>query len=245
MATCIQKNNIRHLSIDRTFFMSIDDETSSRKRPLQNMDDFILDYSNACFMFTRVFRNLGSEQYFFQHDPSPRQIIHGTRIREGNNTLSPHLEIHKKAYQIRPDIGVCALATPTILLGCLSGGLIPTPLLWEEAVRELEMTLPLISYENWRQWKNNSDLERALQNADVICIPHVGVFCCRWVLWSNIVSTSSCRTFGPHNDYCKTNWKGKSLNARTSKSPHTSGKKTFLFQIIKVKTSTKFAKRND
>ena len=145
------------------------------KELLQSMDDFYIGLQQCLFHVHASFSaNLGSEQYFYQHDPSPRQIIHGERIREGENTVSPHFHIHRKAYQIRPDIGVCTIATPTMLLGCLSGGLIPTPLLWEEAVRELGMTLSQISYENWKTIEQNSEFERGLEKADVICIPHVG-----------------------------------------------------------------------
>jgi ribulose-5-phosphate 4-epimerase/fuculose-1-phosphate aldolase len=150
------------------------------KHPPQNkltseMETFYLGLQQSFFHVHASFSvHLGSQKYWFQHDPLGRQIIHGDRIRDGQNQMSKHFEVHQMAYQDRLDIGVCAIATPTTLLGCLTGNLVPIPLLWEEGVRELGMSIPLLSYDMWNTDSYRDEIQRFLQKSDVICIPHVG-----------------------------------------------------------------------
>ena len=82
---------------------------------------------------------------------------------------------HQFVYTVRADIGICSIASPTTLLGCLSGNMPPVPFLWEETVREFGLSIPILSYEKWTNDICNSEIERYLQKSDVICIPYVGV----------------------------------------------------------------------
>ena len=146
------------------------------KQLSSEMDQFYTGIQQCNFHLNASFSaNLGSQQYWFQQDPHPRQVIHGDKIREGDNLLSKHFLTHQFVYTVRADIGICSIASPTTLLGCLSGNMPPVPLLWEETVREFGLSIPILSYEKWTNDICNSEIERYLQKSDVICIPYVGV----------------------------------------------------------------------